>query len=108
MKNKKEMELKDMPKKAKYVILEDGTKIDLDKTSHFLCYQENENNNSIDFNISHMSENDNITKMLSNQAYMFSNTFKLMSKMNLDFETAFEMHVDFIEKARKMRKKDLQ
>lgn len=98
MKNNSNLEFKGISDfQVKYIILEDGTKLDLKNITHALILKARKNDKEFEFCLSQNAKEKIDYKALSNQAFLMSNAFKIMHQKNVDFETAIQMHIDYMD-----------
>ena len=99
MKNKSNLEFKGKSDfQVKYIILEDGTKLDLDNITHVLILKARKNNKEYEFCLSQNVKEKNDYKALSNQAFLMANVLKIMALKNVDFGTATKIHIEYMDK----------
>lgn len=96
--NKSGLEYKGTSKYCiKAVILEDGTKLDLEKITHLLIIKErNINDIGGEFCITQKINSIDDCQTMSNQAFMCSTAFKNMKKYGMSFEDGIKAHIKFI------------
>jgi len=99
MKNKSNLEFKGKSDfQVKYIILEDGTKLDINNIAHVLILKARKNDKEYEFCLSQNVRKKNDYKALSNQAFLMANVLKIMALKNVDFETATKIHIEYMDK----------
>jgi hypothetical protein len=99
MKNNSNLEFKGKSDfQVKYIILEDGTKLDINDIAHVLILKARKNNKEYEFCLSQNVKQKNDYKALSNQAFLMANVLKIMALQNVDFGTATKIHIEYMDK----------